>query len=233
MKVSKGLFSIQCEGINGVVPTVRELSEIDQRIIYLGSVKTSDGKTLNDAFIFTLRPEEALTIKDIKVEGDKAFLDYEQHTLASNNPAVLKVLSEHREETYIGTVCIDTAQDGRVYEDVYETFLGSGRFYQKKEDGTNNYIGLQRELLSYPDRYRWKITEKVSGKDFHYAFLWGINGYNKWLALSHTNPVLHNFSPSICDIDDYEVRTGMQKYPEAIRKLFEDSYSTEGYLAVS
>ena len=188
---------------------------------------------LQDAFVFTLRPREVLTIKNVEAKGDTVFLDYEHHTLSSDNPTILKMLKEHREETYIGTVNIDTAQDGRVIEDVYETFLGSGRFYQKKEDGTPNFIALDRALLSYPDRYRWRITEKENGMDFHYAFLWGINAFNKWLALPHTNPVLHNFSSSIAAIDDYEVRTGMQKYPEAIQKLFEESYSTEGYLAFS
>ena len=233
MKVSRGIFSLRCEGTNGKIPTVSELAEADRRIIYLGDVQASNGKLLQDAFVFTLDPQKALTIKDVEAKDGFVFLDYEEHTLASDNPDVIRMYSSHRDETYIGTVVVDTATDGRVFEDVYETFLGSSRFYQKEEDGSIRHIALLRPLLSYPDRYRWKITEEENGKQFHYAFLWGINGYNKWLNLPKVNKLLHNFSPSIEAIDDCEVREGMKTCPEVIQKLFESSYSTEGYLATN
>ena len=233
MKVSMGMFSLRCEGTNGIVPTARELAEADRRIIYLGEVQTSDGKTLQDAFVFTLNPQKVLTIKDVEARDGFIFLDFEEHSLSSDNPDIIKMYASHRDETYIGTVVVDTATEGRVFEDVYETFLGSSRFYQKEEDGSIRHIALHRPWLSYPDRYRWKITEEENGKQFHYAFLWGINGYNKWLSLSKVNKVLHNFSPSIEAIDDCEVREGMKTYPEVIQKLFESSYSTEGYLALN
>ncbi len=231
MKVLKGMFTICCENAKGVIPTAKQLARCDRRIIYLGDVKTSNGEELKDAFVFTLDPLDVMTIKDAEVKEDLVFLDVEYHTLSRYNPVIKKMFSEHYKETYIGTVYVDTAAIGRVYKYVYETYLGSNVLYQKGRDGSINFLPLNKVNLSYPDRFRWRLVEIIDRKKYYYAFLWGVDAYNKWLSISKRNTkVFHNFSPSIESISDNEVRNGMMKYPVSTQKLFEKNYSTAGFL---
>jgi hypothetical protein len=241
MKVFMGMFTIWCEPCQKA-PTPKELARADKRIIYLGDIRDKKGELLHDAFIFTLRPLEALTIKDTEAKASHAVLDFERHDLDYWKTFVTEIYPKHKHEEYIGTVCIDTCDDGRVFHDVYETELGSNIFYQKGKNGEHipivdedgAYIQLTRGLLSYPDRYHWRIsTTKKEGtckRKMDYAFLWGVSGYNKWVRIPSDRKARHNFAKDVDSIDDWEVRNGMKELSAEIQKRFASSYSTRGFL---
>ena len=157
MKVLKGLFSIACEGFSQK-PTAKMLAQADQRIIYLGNVKCKNNQRLSDAFIFSLKPEEALVIDDKKIveKNGKYFVGFERFSLDSSE--IDKLRKKYNHEVFIGTIYNSTDENNLVFDDVYADSLFSRRLYQKGKIGNHFPIEVPKNNFSFPDGCFFRIN---------------------------------------------------------------------------
>ena len=225
------------------VPTVKELCQMDRRLIYVGDITTKYGEDLHDAFLHVLNPTEVFTVEKYRKGVNNLLVFYLKESYVSKDSPVLQTLYEkyRDKEIFVGDVCDGTGRTGEVWHKTYKYGFYSTTLYTKDRDSENriryNIVNPPLDgCFSIPDRFGCRVLVKTPNEpDKHYSFFSGSSAVYQWGRLKacakEGQLVLHSLDPDYHAYFVHRDSGEFDDYPELV-EAYSKCYSNKGYLKV-